>query len=317
MMDQRTRVSCLVVGDIFIDINMKVDSLQIALGGITQCSQLKYAFGGSGNVSSALSLLAIDNCFMGKAGKDALGEQYRVDLEKCGTKTNILVDSELPTGILVSIIDNSAERSFLISRGANDGLSPDEIESALSTVDYDVLYITGYSLVNSPQRDAILRVANHAHRMGAKIFFDAGAYNTIKDSQKYFDEILKLSAIVSTNEKEALALTQLTDSDKALRELSDLAPIIVMRLGMDGCVISAHGKEIRVPAPTIAAIDTTGAGDAFNAAFIYGMLNNWSYEHIGLFANWFASKKIEQIGARSFPLKSEIHATMSRLRQDN
>src|SRR5438874_4831650 len=106
MTDQRTRVSCLVVGDIFSDINMKLDSSLIAVGGITQCSQLKYAFGGSGNISSALSLLAIDNCFIGKAGRDALGEQYRTDLEKSGTKTNILVDSESPTGILVSIIDN-------------------------------------------------------------------------------------------------------------------------------------------------------------------------------------------------------------------
>jgi len=61
-----------------------------------------------------------------------------------------------------------------------------------------------------------------------------------------------------------------------------------------------------VPAPNVKAIDSTGAGDAFNAAFISGMIKKWSLDDIVNFANWFAAKTTEQIGARSFPFKSEI-----------
>jgi sugar/nucleoside kinase (ribokinase family) len=303
-----------VVGDIFLDINIRTDKFQLIEGGVFHSKEANYSFGGSGNISAALSLLGIDNYFVGKAGRDLFGNLYRIDLEKNRVKTDIFLDDKSPTGIVVSIIDEHAERSFVIARGANDNFKAEEVDKVMDEIDCRFLYITGYSLVNSPQRDAILHAAKRAYNAGIKIFFDIGAYNVIEKSQRYFDDIIKITNVLSTNAKEAKTLLHASDTSQALKILSETVPIAVIRLGKDGCLISAHGRESRVPAPVIESVDTTGAGDAFNAALMYGMLNRMSYDKIASFANWFASRKVQHIGARSFPLRAEINSILNSIR---
>ena len=243
---------------------------------------------------------------MGKAGKDRNRKLYQQNLEKNNVNTKIFCDNYLPTGVLVSIIDNNAERSFLVARGANDTLTADEIRDVIDGINFDFIYITGYSLVNSPQRDAILYAISNAYHKGAKIFFDPGAFNIINLSRNYFKKVLEMSNIVSANIKEAKALSQVDNSSDAVKILSERVPLVIIRLGEKGCIVSSNEYKIKVPAPYVKAIDSTGAGDAFNAAFISGIIKKWSLNDTANFANWFAAKTTEQLGARSFPFKSAI-----------
>jgi sugar/nucleoside kinase (ribokinase family) len=301
-----SKVDCLILGDVFLDFNMRVNIPSIGKGGVSYCDHVKYTYGGSGTIAAALSLLGISSYFVGKAGKDRYRKLYQQNLEKNNVKTRIFSDNYLPTGVLVSIIDNNAERSFLVSRGANDNLTADEIKDIIDGIDFDFIYVTGYSLVNSPQRDAILYAIRNAHDRGAKVFFDPGAFNTITLSKNYFKKVSELSNIISANLKEAKTLAQAHNTSDAVQILSEKVPLLVIRLGEEGCIVSSNEYKIKVPAPNVKAIDSTGAGDAFNAAFISGIIKKWSLNDIANFANWFAAKTTEQIGARSFPFKSEI-----------
>jgi ribokinase len=307
------KVQSLIIGDVFLDFSVLVNKLQLPAGGIIHCNNANYTFGGSGNLAQGLSLLGVTNCFVGKAGNDTFGVLYKMDLEKNGTLTRIFLDEAYSTGILISVIDSSAERSFLVARGANDKLNSNEIDKVFDEIECDYLYLTGYSLVNSPQRDALLYAAKKAKAKNSKIFFDVGAFNIIDKSRDYFDQIIGLADILSANFQEACELAGVSNNDEAMGRLSKLAPIVIMRLGREGCMVANDGIKTLISARATNAVDTTGAGDAFNSAFIYGLVNNWSPMQSATFANWFASRKVEQLGARAFPSKGEIQTQLNHM----
>jgi sugar/nucleoside kinase (ribokinase family) len=311
------KIECIIIGAVFLDLGLKANYISIAKGGILYCDRLHYTFGGSGNISVALSSLGVSSYFVGKAGGDQYGNLYKENLEKENVRTKIFYDNYLPTGILISLIDDDADRSFLVARGANDSLTIGEVKEAIENIEFGFLYITGYSLINSPQKDALLYAARIGREKGAKVFFDAGAFNIIDPNRNYFDKVLKLSDIISANVHEAKILSQTRDANKAVATLSQNASLVILRQGKEGCIIfSNENNKIKVPASQVSSIDTTGAGDAFNAAFISSMIRKWSLKDAAYFANWFASKTTEKLGARSFPSKSEINKFIESFKRD-
>jgi ribokinase len=313
-------VDCLLIGDIFLDFNIKLDISSIVRGGITYCDHkgIKRCFGGSGNIASALALLGIKSYFVGKAGNDGLGNQYREDLEKSNVGTKIFFHRYMPTGIVFSIVGDDMERSFIVARGANDTLTIEEVKQAIGDIDFEFMYVTGYSLVNSPQRDSIVYAVRSARqRNNTRIFFDIGAFNIIDGNRCYFEEILELSDIVSANASEAKALLKVdTINDYTAEALSRKGSpsCVIVRLGKDGCIVSCSGQQqIHANASATQTMDTTGAGDAFNAAFICGLKRRWPLRDAANFASWFAARTTEKLGARSFPQSSEIRSMVKSI----
>jgi len=85
------------------------------------------------------------------------------------------------------------------------------------------------------------------------------------------------------------------------------ARIVVVTLGEKGCFIASDKKKLRVPAFKTEVVDTTGAGDAFAAGFLYGMLKSYDLESCGKLGNFVAARCIAQVGARAgLPKKQEV-----------
>ena len=137
---------CVVIGDVFTDIVVQLNDNyeQFCRGGTSYCSFAKAVPGGGGNVAVGLSSIGGTTAFIGKAGQDFLGKLYLQDLTENRVVTRVFLDKCSPTGLIVALVEKMPQRSFLVFRGANDNLSPDEIEKAANFIEKSkYLYFSG------------------------------------------------------------------------------------------------------------------------------------------------------------------------------
>jgi sugar/nucleoside kinase (ribokinase family) len=309
-------MDCIVVGDIFFDIMIRGNPFELGLvcGGTSYNNSITIKPGGAGNVATGLSRLGGTAQFIGKAGKDTLGIFYQNNLIKEGVKTKLIFDNFNPTGILISFVDRKGERSFLVSRGANDFLLPKEIEQCSNyIVKSKYLFISGYSVVNHPQREAILKAIDIAKSGDVKVVFDPSAHNLIKQKRAVFENIVNLCDIITLNLEEAKALTKCTRIQELVKLLSERVPLVALRMGEQGCVLVTPNRTLKCPGNKANCVDSTGAGDAFASALIFGLTNGFRLETTVRLANWYASYNIKKLGPRVFPSKAEIRKYLSKI----
>lgn len=302
----KLKFDCAIIGDIFYDVNLKLDD-ELVKDGVSYCKELKFLPGGAGNLAVALSKLGLKVCLIGKAGKDEFGRLYVEDLKTNVVEPFVFYDNTFATGIAISQVDHSGERSFIVYRGANNKLNRYEVSNTLQAIDYKYLYISGYSLVENPQADAIVYAAKLANAKGKKIIFDPNAFNLVYSRRECFNELIKLSDIICPNADEVSAFTDKKNINEAIVEFCKLTKSAFIKLGKKGCVLIHNNKIVYVPGFSCHIVDSTGAGDAFTSAVIYGLATKLKYKEIAYFANWFASKKVQSLGARSFPSILEIN----------
>lgn len=311
---------CTVIGDIFLDIIVKVngDYKRFFRGGTSYCNFAKAVLGGSGNVAAGLSTIGGTTAFVGKAGYDFFGKLYLRNLKEKEVFTKIFFDEHSPTGLILVLVEDGKQRSFLVFRGANDKLSPDEIEKTTSLIRRShYLYFSGYSLVNKPQRNAILKAVDLARKFKVNIVFDPGAVNLIRSERALFTRLLDLCDVFSPNLEEARAITSVGNIDDVVDLLKKKNPLTTLKCDRNGCIIISKERVIRVPGYNVKCVDPTGAGDAFTAGVIYGLSRKLPYKSIGQLGNWFAAEVVSNIGPRSFPTKTKINDFLKRLHSEN
>jgi sugar/nucleoside kinase (ribokinase family) len=304
---------CVVAGDAMFDITV-LGLKSIVPRGTAYCDGIRIHPGGAGNVAVGIATCGGAATFIGKIGSDYFGRMYKEDLENHGVKAFLVYDEQQPTGTIVVHVDGEGDRSFIIHRGANDSLSPPDIENLrhiISNAHY--VYICGYSIVEAPQSDAIRRVVQLAKKDNVKVAFDPGSYNIIVDKRSQIDKLVLFSDVLFPNYDEAKALVGNLPLDEMVRELGKLAPLVFLKVGADGCVVIQGSTYTIIGVPSVKQIDTTGAGDAFASAAIYGLIRGYNNEVIGKFANWFASKNAELVGPRYIPDKGEVMKILSTI----
>jgi fructokinase len=309
----------IIIGDVFFDVSMprEIDE-PLNTAGINYCDKIAVSPGGTGNIAVGLRRLGAETFFIGKAGHDMLGTFYKKDLHKEGVLNGVLYDKNASTGVVIVQVCRNGERSFLVSRGANSLLKPNEINHYSSTIaGSQCLFVTGCSLVDPPQKDAILSAVQIAKTHFVTTILDLGAYNIVSENRATFNTILQYIDILSANLDEAKALTMMSDINDIIIELRKRFLLTALRLGERGCIMIGKRQLVRCPTNLVNCIDTTGAGDAFDAALIYGLLNRFNLNSIAKLANWYASRNVRGFGPRYFPDKEEIHNFLSHITQQS
>ena len=304
------------MGDVFYDLIIQKDLSKITSikNGTSYLPPTKLDFGGSGNIAVGLNRLGGSAKFIGKAGTDFLGELYQTNLTEEGVNAKMFFDPIHPTGVTLSFVDSSGERSFLVSRGANDFLLPKEINQCGNEIKKSkYVFISGYSLVNCPQRDAIIKAVEIAKTSDTKIVFDPSTYNLIGHERAVFESFVDLCDVITLNLAEAQAFTTHNVIEDIARYLSKRVSLIALRMGEEGCLIITPDKKFKCPSNKVTCVDSTGAGDAFDSALIYGLIKELPIEKIGKLANWYASFNVKSMGARIFPTNDEIKNYFSTL----
>ena len=179
---------------------------------------------------------------------------------------HLVGDRTRETGRLVALIDTDGERSFLTDRGANEALEAGDIPDALIE-GAALIHLSGYSFFASSPRAAVLDVMRRA---GDKpISIDPASAEFLREvGADKFLAWTRGAAILFPNEEEAAILASSVDPETQCARLAARYPLVVIKRGAAGCEAAAGEKRWRVNAPKTEAIDTTGAGDAFVAAFL-------------------------------------------------
>jgi sugar/nucleoside kinase (ribokinase family) len=303
------KFDCLIIGDVMLDVFVKNsgDAVRFLRGGTSYSDFAHLDFGGAGNVATGLSLLGGRASFIGKGGDDFWVKMYKQDLINNGVATNIFLEKGSSTGLALVALGKRGERSLCVFRGANDRLSIDEIDKSTSLLTMSkYLYFSGFSLVSDPQKAAVLHAVKLAKQYGAKVVFDPAAHNLIRSHFKLFDELLDTCDVFCPNLQEAKAITRTRSLQNVMDELTERARFTVIKCGKTGCIFVTPKSKIKIPAFSVNCLDSTGAGDAFVAALIYGLAKNLSLRAIGELANWFAAQVVTRVGSRSFPTRLEI-----------
>ncbi|OGO33901.1 MAG: hypothetical protein A2Z16_07385 [Chloroflexi bacterium RBG_16_54_18] len=146
-----------------------------------------------------------------------------------------------------------------------------------------------------------------AGEAGMKIFMDCQSIDTSLDESAEIESALRLVEVFSPNEAEALRLTGEKDIDKALDRLAELTPIVVIKLGSGGALALSGGKRIYSPAITVArVVDTTGAGDCFDAGYLYAVLKGFGTGECLRIANICGGLSVQAAGGQGAPSEEQV-----------
>lgn len=249
--------------------------------------------GSAANTIHGLAKLGIETAFIGTVGEDEIGDFFSNDMVS-NNITPKLIRSKSPSGIANAMISKDGERTFGTFLGAAIELSADHINNEQFS-DFEILHVEGYLVQNHELLEAILKTAK---RNGLKISIDLASYNVVEDNLDFLKLMVdKYVDIVFANEEEAKAFTGLDPMD-ALKEISKVADIAVVKVGKKGSMIQQGDTIVQVGVNEIEPIDTTGAGDLYAAGFLYGLVNNLGFRKAGEAGSLLASTVIQSIGAK-------------------
>lgn len=314
-------LDCIVVGDVMMDLILKSDQRivnSLSINGTNYFSSSRVVPGGSGNVAAALSHLGAKVALVGRAGGDIYGRAYVEDLESRGILSGVEFDDSASTGFTVALVEPGGHRTMLVSRGANDNLTPEQVGNHLGQLGpAKFVYLSGYSLLNMPQREAILQAARIGKENNSHVVFDPGSSNLISNLADIFGQVIASSDVVCANLAESTVLAEGLDPSEYAKLLSRKGKRVIIKMGPDGCLVSDLGNLQRIRGVPAVSLDTTGAGDAFLSGLLFCLSKDFDIGQSASFANWFAARKVEGLGPRHFASKGDAVARLNALRKES
>ena len=287
----------VALGDILVDVTSLLEG-PIAYGADTFVRTSVSPGGSAANFAVWASRLGADVGFIGKVGGDVLGRYLRDDLHAEGVVASVAIGPET-TGICLALVDDRGERSMLPDRGASGRLAVTDLDWGLLDR-ARLLHLTGYSFLNEPCRGAALAAARRVKRHGGTVSLDTSSCSVLRGlGAGVFRELSEDAHILFPNLEEARVLTGEPEPDRALRTLAEIYEVVALKLGAEGARGIAEGEVVACPAPRASVVDTTGAGDAFAAAFVVQWLGSMDLRASLTAAVSLASKVVQHAGARS------------------
>jgi len=235
----------------------------------------------------ALSRLGARTMFLGKLGDDEFGRQIVDGLkeEKVGVEVRVTPGGTSPFAFI--LVTPDGRRTVLWTRGTAPLLSRDEI-------DPEVIRSGRILLLDDIEISAGIEAARIARDAGIRVVLDAG---TPRDG---IEKLIGMSDEVVMAEKFPFRLTGERDYRQSLRAVMKMGPKrVTVTLGENGACCLDGTAWIEQPAFPVNAVDTTGAGDVFHGAYVFGLLEDWDIRKTLRFAAAVAALKTRRVGGRT------------------
>ena len=259
---------------------------------------LEVAAGGSGaNSMIGISQLGGRSAFSGKIGRDEHGKLYREKLEALGV-CDYLAEGKGATGSSLILVSEDGARTMNTFLGMsqelmNPDIDPDVIQSS------KYLYLTGYLWDTESQKKAVLNALDEAKKREVKVALSLSDPFCVTRHKEDFINLLKgYASMVFCNQEEAFTLLDTEITQQAAETLSDWTETAALTIGAYGALISHRGETCYIDPLPVRVEDTTGAGDAFAAGFLYGMTHDLSPLDSGRIGATLAAAVIGQTGPR-------------------
>ncbi len=264
---------------------------RVELEEVTLCS--------GGPTATALLVLArfgMNVTLIGKVGDDDLGMMAIQDLQKERIDTSFLIkEKHKKTQVsFIPVERKSGRRTVFWSRGTITPLKPKDIRKKIivqsKAIHFDELFV-----------EAIVEAAQIAKKSGVIVSMDAGNYEEgIEELKGKVDLFIASESFM----KEYCGEGNPKKGMKKLKEFG--AKVTTVTLGSKGSITIYDNEFIKIPAYQVQAVDTTGAGDVFHGAFLYGWLRGWDIRQTLRFASAAAAMNCLSLGAHGgIPKKPE------------
>lgn len=251
--------------------------------------------GSAANAVLGATRLGLKTTFVGKIGGDVTAEEYRANFVAAGGDGSRFKRAALPNGRCVSLVTPDGQRTMRTHLGAAMTLSPDEI-TAEDFRGARHAHIEGYLLFNPALADKVARTARAA---GCTLSLELSSFEVVNVARDWILAQLRAGVhVVFANEDEIRALfRQETGFDVLARELARFGGIAAVKIGKDGAWV-ARGSELHRIAPVAVpkVVDTTGAGDAWAAGFLYGYLRNRPLPVSGAIGSLLGAETVQHLG---------------------
>ena len=308
---RRTGQSVLVLGDIIVDVIGRVKAWPQP-GDDCLAPRLEMHCGGvAANCAFALARWGMWPRLLGCVGRDNFGEYLLHMLRRARVDVRwVQRSAKAMTGLLYVNVTPDGQRTFFGSRAAN-GLVRRVAQGSAFYRGAAGAHVVGYNFLNPAAEKAARQLMRTIRARGGWIALDVGAL----PSQQIPRKILQLCRnvdILFVNQDEAAALTGIRDPRKAFARLQKTgARQVVMKLGKRGCLLVEDATLLEVPSCVVRAVDSTGAGDAFVAAFLQGRMRGWPLAESALAANAAGALAASVVGAgANLPGAREVAALL-------
>lgn len=300
-----------VFGSFVVDLMARSPHLP-ALGETVKGSMFKMGPGGKGfNQCVAAHKAGADVVMMTKLGRDSFSNVALDAMAELGmAQDHIFFSDDKETGIALILVDeNTGQNEIIIVPGACNTITGEEIRN-IETIIKESEYVLLQLEVN---QDANEMVVDMAGKYGCKVIVNTAPYSPVTD------EFLSRVYMVTPNEVEAEELTgiKVSDLDSAKRAAKYFydkgVKKVLITLGSKGVFVSSDGREEIVPAFKVDAVDTTGAGDAFNGGVLAALAEGKDIWEAVRFANGLAALSVQKLGTTpSMPVREEIDAFLEK-----
>ncbi|MFL5864135.1 MAG: ribokinase [Solirubrobacteraceae bacterium] len=250
-----------IVGSINIDLVLRVEHLPTAGETVSGGTLERHGGGKGANQAVAAVRAGSPVAFMGMVGADDFGEQALEELRDEGIDVSAVVPSAAAaTGVACVVVDERGENQIAVASGANAELDAAAVKRWLraASPSDDSVFLMNLEIPDPP----LLAAAQHAAQMGRTIIVNPAPARDLPAA------LMELRPILTPNggELEALAGGDGSPEDTARRLSGRSGAPVVVTLGARGAILVSAEKSLEVAAPSAQAVDTTGAGDAFNGS---------------------------------------------------
>ncbi len=261
-------MSILVVGDVALDV-VATHSGSIVHGGDVRASVALTTGGAGANTAAWLAHCGAEPVLVARVGDDVAGRRAFDELTTAGVRCAFQIDTTAATCCVVVLVDGNGQRSMLPDRGVGKNLAPADLDPAL-LADATHLHLSGYVLLDASSRDAGVAMLAAARAAGLTTSVDPQAAALITDPPLFLAEVRDVDVLLP-NVDELEALTGSRDPASAAK-LLDTVGAVAVTTGPSGATWVDRDGLVSVPSAPGDCVDSTGAGDAFDA----GLLAAWS-----------------------------------------
>ncbi|MEE8578302.1 MAG: PfkB family carbohydrate kinase [candidate division Zixibacteria bacterium] len=302
---RKATVDCLGLGIIPLDILLEVPRLPDVGGKIDATNALLQGGGPVPNCLTGLSRLGFKTTMIAAVGDDLFGEMTIRELTKERVSTKYMITKGTASDLAAGYVESGSGRRTIVLRRS----------AYVRPVDLKVSRLPVPRLIHMDGRDldACMKLARYGRKVGAVISFDIGSMrNDVSPIFPLVDHLVVADAY-------ALPFTGCRNAKAAARKLSQLCPgTIVVTEGLEGQLALEDGKFSRQSAFPVDPVDTTGAGDAFHAGYLYGLLQGKPLEERMEIGSAVAALKCLKMGARtSLPTMTELKRFLKKIRKPN
>ncbi len=308
----------LCLGDICADLIIPYTASLKAKSDPASCFNadvVPVAGGSSANTACAIARLGLPVLFAGTCGADAYGQMLKESLDREGVDTSLLrMEPDKPTQLVLLVLNEQGDRTAFACPahlGSQHAILPRQIPEDI-TDRICWLHVTGMMLREDPAASTQLDLMRRCREAKIPVSFDINVRVEALRNETFAANLMRAKSladvILGSSVDEIPLLAEERDPEIAAEKLAQTGAIVISRSGERGADLYDGSVRIHAPAFPVKVVDTVGAGDTFDGAYIAAVLSGCGAKDALTSANAAAAYCVAHSGGRASPTRAELDA---------